>query len=71
MDLIAISRPGPGPVKLTCTCLIPKSKAFLRALSVTICTVKGADFLDPLKPHKPADDHKITLPLKSVIDIRV
>ena len=41
------------------------------ASSAATCAAYGVDFLDPLKPFDPADDHDITLPFSSAIEIIV
>jgi len=43
----------------------------LPASSAATCAAYGVDFLDPLKPFDPADDHDITLPFSSAIEIIV
>jgi hypothetical protein len=69
MDLIAVSRPGPGPLMFISTCFRPCSIAFLRAVVVAVCAAKGVDFLDPLNPQEPDEDHEITFPVKLVTEI--
>ena len=41
------------------------------ASSAAICAAYGVDFLDPLKPFTPADDHAILLPCSSVMVIMI
>jgi hypothetical protein len=50
---------------------IPCSIAFLPASSAANCAANGVDFLDPLKPLFPDEDHEIVLPMPSVIVIIV
>ena len=50
---------------------MPCSYAFAPASSAAICAAYGVDFLEPLKPFAPADDHETTLPLSSAIEIIV
>ena len=64
----AVSLPAPGPFNLTTKVFNPCSCAFDAAASAAICAAYGVDFLDPLKPFEPADDHATTLPLSSAID---
>lgn len=64
-DLIAVSRPEPGPLILISTCRKPLSIAFLRAKVVAVCAAKGVPFLEPLNPQEPEEDQEITLPFKS------
>src|SRR3989338_10559350 len=71
MDLSADSLPAPGPFIYTSTLLTPYSIAFFAATSAATWAAKGVPFLDPLKPLLPALLHASTLPLLSVIVIRV
>src|SRR5699024_9460660 len=64
---IADSRPPPGRFTVTSTVLRPCSIAALEAVSEAICAAKGVDFLEPLNPNAPADDHERALPNSSVI----
>ena len=50
---------------------MPCSYAFAPASSAAICAAYGVDFLEPLKPFAPADDHEITFPFSSDIDMIV
>ena len=67
IDLMADSRPAPGPFTLTSTSLTPRSAAFLAAVSAAIPAAKGVDFFDPLNPELPVDAHAIVLPSLSVM----
>ena len=67
----AVSLPEPGPFTWTINVLRPCSKALAPASSAATWAAYGVDFLDPLKPFAPAEDHEITLPLSSAIDIIV
>ena len=69
--LNAVSLPDPGPLISTVKVFIPYSKAFAAAESAATCAAYGVDFLDPLNPFCPADDHETTLPLVSEIDMIV
>ena len=71
MILDADSLPEPGPETSTLNDFIPYSLALLPTSSAAICAAKGVDFLDPLKPLCPADDHARAFPLSSVIVIIV
>ena len=70
-DLKAVSLPEPGPFTCTVSVLNPCSKAFAPASSAATCAAYGVDFLDPLKPFAPADDHDTTFPLSSAIEMIV
>src|SRR5215467_1179882 len=67
-DLIAVSRPEPGPFTNTSTLRMPCSMARRAAASAAICAANGVDFREPLKTTWPDDAHEITLPAGSVID---
>ena len=69
--LIADSLPAPGPFIITSTFFIPCSIAFLPASSAASCAAKGVDFLEPLNPLLPEEDHETVFPFKSVIVIIV
>ena len=69
--LIADSRPLPGPFITTSTCFIPCSMAFFPASSAANWAANGVDFLEPLNPLFPEEDHEIVLPVLSVIVIIV
>jgi hypothetical protein len=71
IDLIAVSRPGPGPLTKTDMVFIPNSSAFFAASSAAIWAAKGVPFLVPLKPFFPAAPHDKTFPDSSVIVIIV
>src|SRR5438128_2853019 len=58
----ADSRPEPGPLTKTVMERMPWSIAFFAASSAASCAANGVDFLDPLNPRTPADDHATTLP---------
>lgn len=68
-DRIAVSLPDPGPLTLISICFIPCSIAFFNAVSHAVCAANGVPFLAPLNPHAPDDDHAITFPFISVIEI--
>ena len=65
--LIADSLPLPGPFITISICFIPFSIAFFPASSAASCAAKGVDFLEPLNPLLPEDDHEMVLPDVSVI----
>src|SRR5215470_14825166 len=67
-DLMAVSRPEPGPYTNTSTLRMPCSMARRAAASAAICAANGVDFREPLKPTWPEDAHEITLPPGSVMD---
>ena len=69
--LKAVSLPEPGPLTSTDNIFIPGSKAFVPTSSAAIWAAYGVDFLDPLNPFFPAEDHAITLPWTSAIEIIV
>ena len=52
-DLIAVSLPGPKPLTLTSTFLMPKSNAAFPAASAANPAANGVDFLLPLYPNAP------------------
>ena len=66
-DLIADSRPEPGPLTNTSTVFKPCSIAALAAVSAASPAANGVLFLEPLNPSSPALAHEITFPLSSVI----
>jgi hypothetical protein len=67
-DLIAASRPAPGPLTHTSTLRKPWSIAsFAEALEAS-WAANGVDFFDPLNPDLPAVDQAITPPVESVIE---
>ena len=70
-DLKAVSLPEPGPFTWTVNVLNPCSKALAPASSAATYAAYGVDFLEPLKPFAPAEDHETTLPLSSAIEIIV
>ena len=65
--LIADSLPLPGPLITISICFMPFSIAFFPASSAASCAAKGVDFLEPLNPLLPDDDHEIVLPEVSVM----
>ena len=67
----AVSLPDPGPLTSTSKVFKPYSDAFAAASSAAICAAYGVDFLEPLKPFEPDEDHDKTLPFLSVIEIIV
>ena len=69
--LIADSLPLPGPLITISICFIPFSIAFFPASSAASWAAKGVDFLEPLNPLLPEDDHETVLPEVSVIVIIV
>ena len=69
--LNADSLPEPGPFTWTVKVRKPCSKAFAPASSAATCAAYGVDFLDPLKPLEPAEDHEMTFPFSSAIEIIV
>src|ERR1019366_1075659 len=62
----AVSRPGPGPLMKTATCLTPISTAFLATLLAVTPAAKGVPFLVPRKPEPPAVAQARTSPRSSV-----
>src|SRR5215469_1588142 len=67
-DLIAVSRPEPGPFTNTSTLRMPCSIARRAAASAAIWAAYGVDFREPLNPTGPDDAQEITLPCGSVIE---
>src|SRR6185437_15507753 len=70
-DLMAVSRPEPGPLTKTSTLRMPCSMARRAAASAAICAAYGVDLRDPLNPTWPADAHEMTFPVGSVIEMIV
>src|SRR6266571_4681376 len=70
-DLMAVSRPDPGPLTKTSTLRMPCSIARRAAASAAICAAYGVDLRDPLNPTWPAEAHEITFPVGSVIETMV
>ena len=70
-DLRADSLPDPGPDTSTFRDFKPNSLAFVPTSSAAIWAAYGVDFLDPLKPLWPDDDHAKALPFSSEIVIIV
>src|SRR5918992_2679497 len=66
-DLMAVSRPEPGPLTKTSTLRMPCSMARLAAASAAICAANGVDLREPLKPTWPAEAQEITAPIGSVM----
>src|ERR671921_2389866 len=66
-DLIAVSRPEPGPLTKTSIFFMPCSIARRPAASAAICAAYGVDLREPLKPTVPAEAHEMTAPVGSVI----
>ena len=69
--LTADSRPGPGPLILTSSCLTPISWARLPQVSAAVWAANGVLFLDPLNPELPADAQHNVSPCRSEIVIIV
>src|SRR5699024_11665794 len=67
-DLIAVSRPDPGPFTNTSTFFMPCSVACRAAFSADIWAAYGVDLRDPLNPTWPEEAHEITAPSGSVIE---
>src|SRR6202020_684564 len=67
-DLMAVSRPEPGPLTKTSTLRMPCSIARRAAASAAIWAAYGVDLRDPLNPTWPADAQEMTLPVGSVIE---
>src|SRR5439155_26289248 len=65
-ERIAASRPAPGPLTYTSTCLRPISMAFRAAASAAIWAANGVDLREPLNPTLPALAHATTPPILSV-----
>src|SRR6266705_678562 len=70
-DLMAVSRPEPGPLTKTSTLRMPCSIARRAAASAAIWAAYGVDLRDPLNPTWPADAHEMTFPVGSVIEMIV
>src|SRR5690242_12378691 len=70
-DLMAVSRPEPGPLTKTSTLRMPCSIARRAAASAASCAANGVDLREPLKPTWPAEAQEITAPVGSVIDTMV
>ena len=66
-DLKADSLPDPGPEISTLNVLRPYSFALVPTSSAAIWAANGVDFLEPLKPLCPAEDHARAFPFSSVI----
>src|SRR5215472_11531132 len=67
-DLIAVSRPEPGPLTNTSTLRMPCSIARRAAASAAICAANGVDLREPLNPTWPEEAHAMTLPTGSEIE---
>src|SRR5262249_25946692 len=67
-DLIAVSRPEPGPFTNTSTLRMPCSIARRAAASAAICAAYGVDLREPLNPTWPEEAQEMTLPPGSVMD---
>ena len=67
----AVSLPEPGPFTSTSNVFKPYSEAFVAASSAATWAAYGVDFLEPLKPLDPDEDHDNTFPFLSVIEIIV
>ena len=70
-DLRADSLPEPGPETSTFKFFTPYSFALFPTSSAAICAAYGVDFLEPLKPLCPDEDHAKALPFSSEIVIIV
>src|SRR3954462_6118727 len=66
-DVIALSRPLPGPFTLTSTSLTPYFFALSAACCAAICPANGVLLRFPLKPLVPALAQQSVSPLVSVI----
>ena len=66
-DLIADSRPEPGPLTKTSTVFSPCSIAAFAAVSAASPAANGVLFLEPLNPNSPALPVAIAFPATSVI----
>src|SRR3954471_8787693 len=66
-DVIALSRPLPGPFTFTSTSLTPYFFAFSAHCCEAICPAKGVLLRLPLKPLVPALAQQSVSPLVSVI----
>ncbi len=62
---LAASLPGPVPLSSTLTSLNPCSLADSEAAAAASPAAYGVDFLVPLYPIAPADDHAIAFPAGS------
>src|SRR6202011_1585127 len=67
-DLMAVSRPDPGPLTKTSTLRMPCSIARRAAASAAICAANGVDLREPLNPTCPDEAQEVTLPAGSVMD---
>jgi hypothetical protein len=59
---MAASRPLPGPLVYTSILRMPWSTAVFAQSRAACVAANGVDFLDPLNPFAPPDDHTIVLP---------
>src|SRR5438552_2549982 len=66
-DLIAVSRPDPGPFTNTSTLVSPCSWARRAAASAASCAANGVDFREPLNPTLPALAQDRVFPSRSVM----
>ena len=70
-DLMAASRPAPGPLISTSMCLRPWSIPRRAAASAARWAANAVPFRDPLNPAVPALAEEMTLPWGSVSVINV
>src|ERR1700738_951887 len=70
-DLMAVSRPEPGPLTRTSTLRTPCSMARRAHCSAANWAANGVDLREPLKPTLPADAQARTLPSGALIDTMV
>src|SRR5687768_18140584 len=68
---MAASRPAPGPRTKTSTVFMPVSIALRAAFSAATCAAYGVLLRDPFQPDAPADDHAMTFPTGSLIEMIV
>jgi len=61
-DLIAASRPGPGPRTHASTFFTPSPIASRAAVAAACCAANGVLFREPLYPSLPGLDHVMMFP---------
>lgn len=71
IDLMAASRPEPGPFTNTSTLFKPASAAVFAASVADTWAAYGVFFLEPRKPDFPAEDQDITCPAMLVKETKM
>ena len=72
-EVIALSRPLPGPLTRMSIERRPCSRALVAAVVAACCAAKGVPLREPLKPSVPALDHERVdagVRRRDVIDVR-